>query len=82
MALREDGGLDLMITRKFLGINEVIRLAKYTSIKNPHLERPKLKNTTYASPNVQNEIINLGKNIILKYLVDKKEIQVNFYNSG
>ena len=25
----------------------------------------------YASPHVQNEIINIGKNIIKKYLVDK-----------
>ena len=61
----------MMITWKFLGINEGIQLAKHNSIINAHLERPKLKNTTYTSPHVQNELINLGKNIIKKYLVDK-----------
>ena len=38
---------------------------------NADLERSKLENTTYALPHVQNEIINIGKNIIKKYLVDK-----------
>ena len=56
--------LDIMVTRMFLGINEGIKLAKQNSIINAHLERPKLKNTTYASPHKQNEIINLGRNII------------------
>ena len=61
-----------MVTRKFLSLNEGIQLAKHNSIINAHLERPKLKNTTtYASPYVQNEIINIGKNITKKYLVDK-----------
>ena len=60
-----------MATRRFLSINEVIQLAKHNSVINAHLERPKLKNATYASPHVQNEIINIGKNIIEKYLVDK-----------
>ena len=35
--------LDIMVTRKFLSIDEVIQLAKYNSIINAHLERPKLK---------------------------------------
>ena len=58
--------LDIMVTRKFFffGINEGIQLAKHNSVINARLERPKLKNTTYASPHIQNEIINLGKNII------------------
>ena len=63
--------LDVMVTRKLLGINEGIQLAKHNSVINAHLERPKLKNTTYASPHIQNEVINLGNNIIKKYLVDK-----------
>ena len=41
--------LDIMITRKFLSINEGIQLAKHKSIIYAHLERPKLKNTTYSS---------------------------------
>ena len=45
--------LDIMVTRKFLSINEVIQLAKHNSVINAHLERPKLKNTTYASPHVK-----------------------------
>ena len=49
--------LDIMVTRKFFSINEVIQLAKQNAMINAHLERPKLKNTTYASPHVQNEII-------------------------
>ena len=57
--------LYIMVTRKFFfGINEGIQLAKHNSVINARLERPKLKNTTYASPHVQNEIINSGKNII------------------
>ena len=57
--------LDIMVTRKFLGINEGIQLAKHNSVINAHFERPKLKNTTYeSSPHIQNEVINLGKNII------------------
>ena len=60
-----------MVTRKIFCINEVIQLAKHNSVINAHLERPKLKNTMYASPHVQNQIINIGKNIIKKYLVDK-----------
>ena len=57
--------LDIMVTRKFFfGINEGIQLAKHNSIINACLERPKLKNTTYTSPHVQNEIINSRKNII------------------
>ena len=50
--------LDIMVTRKFLGINEGFQLAKHNSIINAHLERLKLKNITYASPYVQNKIIN------------------------
>ena len=38
-----------------------------------------LKNTTYASPHVQNEIINFGKNIIKKHLVDKIRNTNNFF---
>ena len=57
-----------MVTRKFVSINKVIQLAKYNSVINAHLERPKLKNTMYASPHVQNEIINIGKSLIKKYL--------------
>ena len=53
--------LDIMVTRKFLGTNESIQLAKHNSVINARLERPKLKNTTYTSPHIQNEIINLGK---------------------
>ena len=53
-----------MVTRKFFGINEGIQLAKHNSVINACLKRPKLKNITYASPHVQNEIINSGKNII------------------
>ena len=44
--------LDIMVTRKFLGINKGIQLAKHNSVINAHLERPKLKNTTYASPHI------------------------------
>ena len=47
-----------MVIRKFLGINEGIQLAKHNSVINAHLERPKLKITTYTSLHVQNEIIN------------------------
>ena len=57
-----------MVARKFPSINKGIQLAKHNII-NAHLERPKLKNTTYTSLHVQNEIINIGKNIIKKYLV-------------
>ena len=56
--------LDIIVTRKILSINEGIQLAKHNSVINAHLERPKLKNTMYASPYVQNDIINIGKNII------------------
>ena len=55
---------DIMVTRKFFGINEGIQLATHNSVINACLERPKLKNTTYTSPHIQNEIINSGKNII------------------
>ena len=41
---------DIMVTKKLHSINEVIELAKNNSILNTHLERPKLKNNTYASP--------------------------------
>ena len=47
--------LDIMVTRKFLGINEDIQLAKHNSVINVHLEIPKLKNIIYTSPNVQKE---------------------------
>ena len=50
----EDLDRDTMLTRKFLGINEGIQLAKHNSVINAHIERSKLKNTTYASPHVQN----------------------------
>ena len=63
--------LDIIIARKFLSINGGIQLAKHDPIINAHLERPKLKNTTYVSPHVQIEIINIGTNIIKIYLVDK-----------
>ena len=47
--------LDIMVTRKFFGINEGLQLAEHNSVINACLERPKLKNTTYASPHIQNE---------------------------
>ena len=53
-----------MVTRKFPSVNEGIQLAKHNSITNDHPERPRLKNIMYASPYVQNEIINISKNII------------------
>ena len=46
-------------------------MAKHNTIINAHLERPKLMNVTYASPHIQIEIINKGKNILKKILVDK-----------
>ena len=42
--------LDIMVTRKFFGINEGIQLAKHNSVINACLERPKLKNTTRITP--------------------------------
>ena len=45
--------LDIMVTRNFFFffcINEGIQLAKHNSVINSRLERPKLKNTTNASP--------------------------------
>ena len=61
--------LDIMVTRKFFfGINEVIQLAKHNSVINAGLERPNLKNTTHASPHIQNEIINSGKNILKVFI--------------
>ena len=53
-----------MVAVRFLSINGGIQLAEHNSIINAHLERSKIKNTTYASPHVQNEIIKLGKNMI------------------
>ena len=73
--------LDVIVTRTFLSINGGIQLAKHNSVKNSLPERPKLKNSTYASLHVQNEIINIGKNIIKKYLVDKI-MQIIFDNGG
>ena len=70
--------LDIMVTRKFLSINEGIQLAKHNSIINAHLERPKLKNIMYASPHVQNGIINIGKNIIRNICLIKLEMQIIF----
>ena len=70
--------LDIMVTRNFISINEGIKSVRHNSVINAHLERPKLKNTTYSSPHVQNEIINIGKNIIKKYLVDKIRSANNF----
>ena len=54
-------------------------MAKHNSVIHARLERPKLKNTTYASPHVQNEIINSGKNTIKKYIVDKIRITDHFF---
>ena len=71
LALTRDGGPGYNGTRNYVSINEGIELAKHNSIINAHFARPKLKNTTYASLYVQNEIINIGENIIKKYLVDK-----------
>ena len=34
--------LDIMVTRKFFGINEGIQLAKHNSVIHARLERPKL----------------------------------------
>ena len=68
-----------MVTMKFLNITEVINLAKHNFIINAHLERLKLKNTTYTSPHVQNEIINIGKNVIKKYLVYKNKKCKSFF---
>ena len=56
--------VDLDIMEFFFGINEGIQLANHNSVINSCLEKLKLKNTTYASPHIQNEIINSGKNII------------------
>ena len=53
-----------MVIRTFFGINEGIQLAKHNSVINTRVERPNLKNITYASHHVQNEIINSGKKII------------------
>ena len=48
--------LDIIVTRNFFfGINEGIQLAKHNSVINACLERPKLKNTTYASPHIKIE---------------------------
>ena len=47
--------LDIMVSRKLFWHNEGIQLAKHNSVINACLERPKLKNTTYASPHIQNE---------------------------
>ena len=43
-------------------------LAKHDPAINAHLESPKLRNASYVSPHIQNELINIiGKNIIQKH---------------
>ena len=47
-------------------------LAKHDPAINAHLESPKLRNASYVSPHIQNELINIiGKNIIQKHLVNE-----------
>ena len=47
-------------------------LAKHNPAINAHLESPKLRNASYVSPHIQNELINIiGKNIIQKHLVNE-----------
>ena len=47
-------------------------LAKHDPVINAHLESPKLRNVSYISPHIQNELINIiGKNIIQKHLVNE-----------
>ena len=47
-------------------------LAKHDPAINAHLESSKLRNASYVSPHIQNELINIiGKNIIQKHLVNE-----------
>ena len=56
--------------RNFLALMKL--LAKHDPTINAHLESPKLRNASYISPHIQNELINIiGKNIIQKHLVNE-----------
>ena len=47
-------------------------LAKHDPAINAHLESPKLRNASYVSPHIQNELLNIiGKNINQKHLVNE-----------
>ena len=47
-------------------------LAKHDPAINAHLESPKLRNASYISPHIKNELIKIiGKNIIQKHLVNE-----------
>ena len=54
----------------FLSMLKVI--ANHDSILKAHLERPRLRNATYISPQIQNEIIDvIGKTMIQKCIVEE-----------
>ena len=47
-------------------------MANYDPILKNHLEKPKLRNATYISPRIQNELIDIiGKCIIQKSIIDE-----------
>ena len=55
-------------------------LSNYDSILKSHLEKPRLRNATYISPNVQNQIIDIiGRLIIQKDIVDEI-VHAKFYS--
>ena len=55
-------------------------IAKRDPLLKDHLEHPRLKNATYISPRIQNELIDvLGRDIIQKGLVDSVK-QAKFYS--
>ena len=72
--------LDIMVNRNFfLALMKLFNRLNITQSLRAHLVRPKLKNTMYALPHVENEIIKMGKNIIKKYLVDRIRSSNNFF---
>ena len=46
-------------------------MARHDALLQSHLEHPRLRNATYLSPQIQNEVIDvLGRKIIQQGLVD------------
>ena len=47
-------------------------VAEHDAVLKEHLEHPALKNCTYTSPKIQNDIINIiGKDIIQKLIIEE-----------
>ena len=57
-------------------------LANHNPVLKSHLDKPRLRNATYISPDIQNQIADVIGKLIIKNDIVEEIVHAKYYNNG